>query len=328
MSLPSDRMRELYERRAASEYAAPKPLPDPRLDRKFARIRALVREQLPATAFLDAGCGDGRYFAALAGELPDRVAGVDISERILETARLQAPPGAELRQANLERLPFADAEFDLVLSTQVIEHVLDPALAAAELARVIRPGGVLVLSTDNARNRVSQVLNAPRQLLVRVLRLRHHRSAVHSPATPFTPESFRALLEDAGFGVERIETFRFHLMWPLNRPPVQRLLNRIDERVPAHGWGDVLAAVARKPSEAMPVRFVLRAFSREDDKLCGEWSITGLDHRGLRKLLALNSPLVDSHPVRSEHAHALAAATGHDLDLARWDYVVEADAPD
>ena len=246
MSLPSDRMRELYEQRAEVQYSAPAPLPDPRLDRKFARIRALVREQLPATAFLDAGCGDGRYFAALAGELPERVAGVDISERILETARQQAPAGAELRQANLEQLPFDDGAFDLVLSTQVIEHVLDPPLAAAELARVLRPGGVLVLSTDNAHNRVSQVLNAPRQLLVALLRLRHRRSPVHAPATPFTPASFRALLEDAGFEVERLETFRFHLMWPLNLPAVQRLLNRIDERLPAHGWGDVLAAVARK----------------------------------------------------------------------------------
>ena len=245
MSLPSDRMRELYERRAETDYAAPRPLPDPRLDRKFARICELVREHLPATAFLDAGCGDGRYFAALAGELPERVAGVDLSERILETARQQAP-GAELRQANLEQLPFPDGEFDLVLSTQVIEHVLDPPLAAAELARVLRPGGVLVISTDNERNRVTQVLNAPRQLLVGLLRLRRLRSVVHSPATPFTPESFRTLLENAGFEVERLETFRFHVMWPLDFGFVQRLLNRIDERLPAHGVGDVVAAVARK----------------------------------------------------------------------------------
>ncbi|HET7567845.1 MAG TPA: methyltransferase domain-containing protein [Gaiellaceae bacterium] len=247
MSLPSDRMRELYEARAEAEYAAPKPLPDPRLDRKFARIRELIREQLPCESFLDAGCGDGRYFAALAGELPERVAGVDISERILETARLQAPAGAELRQANLESLPFPDSAFDLVLSTQVIEHVLDPPRAAAELARVLRPGGRLVISTDNERNRISQALNLPRTALVRALRLTHRRSPLHSPATPFGVGSFRALLEGAGLEVERVETFRFHLQWPLDFAAVQRGFNRVDERLPAHGWGDVLAAVARKP---------------------------------------------------------------------------------
>lgn len=239
-------MREHYEERAREAYAAARPLPDPRVDRKFARMCELVREQLPATAFLDAGCGDGRYLAALADELPERVAGTDISERILETAR-EHSPRAELVQANLEQLPFADGSFDLVLCTQVIEHVLDAPRAAAELARVLRSGGVLVLSTDNARNRATRVLNAPRTALVRLLRLSGRRSVVPSPATPFTRESLRALLEEAGLVVDRLETFRFTLMWPLDRPVLQRLLNRLDERLPPHDVGDVLAAVSRKP---------------------------------------------------------------------------------
>ena len=239
-------MREHYEERAHVQYAAPQPLPDPRLDRKFARISELVREHLPCNAFLDAGCGDGRYFRAFAGELPERRSGVDISERILETARTH-DPGAELRQANLEQLPFADGEFDLVLSTQVIEHVLDPPLAARELARVLRPGGVLVISTDNARPRITQVLNVWRQLPVRITRQSGRRSRVHSPAEPFTTESFRELLAGAGLEVERIETFRFHLLWPLDRPATQRSLNRLDELLPDLGWGDIVAAVARKP---------------------------------------------------------------------------------
>jgi SAM-dependent methyltransferase len=239
-------MREHYEERATVQYAEARPLPDPALDRKFARISELVREQLPCDAFLDAGCGDGRYFRAFAGELPERRAGVDISERILETARAH-DPGADLRQANLESLPFADGEFDLVLSTQVIEHVLDPPLAARELARVLRPGGRLVISTDNARPRLTQALNVWRQVPVRLLRLSGRRSPVASPAEPFTPESFRKLLEDAGLEVGRVETFRFHLLWPLDRPDIQRRLNRLDERLPDRGWGDIVVAVARKP---------------------------------------------------------------------------------
>lgn len=245
MSLPSDSMRSHYEERAEQQYAAPQPLPDPRVDRKFARICALVREQLPAEAFLDAGCGDGRYLRALDAELPERIAGVDISERIIETARAAAPR-ADLRQGNLEQLPFGDGEFDLVLSTQVIEHVLDQPRGARELARVLRPGGILVISTDNDRAWVSRVLNAPRMALVRALRLSGRHSRVQSPASGFTRESLRALLEDAGFEVERIETFRFHVMWPLDFAPLQRALNALDERLPPHDAGDVLAAVARK----------------------------------------------------------------------------------
>lgn len=238
-------MRELYEARAAQQYAEPAPLPDPRLDRKFARICELVRGQLPRGAFLDAGCGDGRYLAALAGELPERKAGVDISERILETAR--ARTDAELRQANLESLPFGDGEFDLVLCSQVIEHVLDAPAAVRELARVLQPGGAVILSTDNARNVVSRVLNAPRAAVVRLLGLRGSRGMIESPATPYEREPFRELVEGAGLRVERLETFRFQLASPLGRTALQRGLNRVDERLPAHGVGDILVAVARKP---------------------------------------------------------------------------------
>src|SRR3954451_5181445 len=238
-------MRDLYEARAAQQYAAPAPLPDPRVDRKFARICAVVREQLPCEAFLDAGCGDGRYLAALEAELPQRIAGVDIAERILETARARVPR-AELRQANLESLPVLVGAFDLVLSSQVIEHVLDAPAAAAELARVLRPGGRLVISTDNADNRVTRVLNAPRNAAVGLLGLRGRRGLIESPATPFSRTSFHALLDDAGLEVERVETFRFHLMWPLDQAPLTRALNALDERVGDHGFGDILLAVARK----------------------------------------------------------------------------------
>jgi ubiquinone/menaquinone biosynthesis C-methylase UbiE len=239
-----DENRAIYEARAAQQYAEDRPLPDPRIDRKFGRILELVRAQLPCEAFLDAGCGDGRYLEALAAELPPRRAGVDISERILETARARVD--SDLRQASLEALPFADGEFDLVLSTQVIEHVPDADAAVAELARVLRPGGTLVLSTDNARNHVSRALNAPRTLATRALRLRGARGRIESPATPYTRESFRALLERGGFAVEQLETFRFHLMWPLDAKPLTRALNALDARLPAHGLGDILVAVATR----------------------------------------------------------------------------------
>ena len=238
-------MRDLYEARAAQQYAAPSPLPDPRIDRKFARICAVVRERLPCEAFLDAGCGDGRYLAALDAELPERVAGADIAERIIETAHARVPR-ADLRQANLESLPFDDGAFDLVLSSQVIEHVLDAPAAVGELARVLRPAGCLVISTDNADNRVSRRLNAPRNAIVRLLGLRGRRGQIESPATPYTSTSFQALLTGGGFEVEHCETFRFHLMWPLHQAPLARTLNALDERLGDRGLGDILLAVARK----------------------------------------------------------------------------------
>jgi ubiquinone/menaquinone biosynthesis C-methylase UbiE len=244
MERPSDAMRSLYEDRAQQQYAEPAPLPDPRIDRKFRRMCELVRAQLPCEAFLDAGCGDGRYLAALAGELPERRAGIDISERILETAGQRVE--ADLRRANLEAIPFEDGAFDLVLCSQVIEHVLDAELAVRELSRVLRPGGTLVISTDNARNYVTRSLNAPRTLAVGALRLHGARGKVESPATPYTRATFRSLLEEGGLAVERLETFRFHLMWPFDAKPLTRTLNAIDAHLPRHGLGDIVVAVARR----------------------------------------------------------------------------------
>jgi SAM-dependent methyltransferase len=242
---PHDSMRELYDRRAEQQYGVVTPLPDPAIDRKFGRILELVRAELPCEAFLDAGCGDGRYVAALAAELPPRRAGVDLSERILATARARVAD-ADFRQASLEELPFADGEFDLVLCSQVIEHVPEAGHAVDELARVLRHGGTLIISTDNEHNTVTRVLNAPRMLAVGALRLRGARGRIESPATTYTQQSLRALLERGGFTIERIETFRFHLMWPLDLRPLTRALNAIDRHLPQHDMGDILLAVARR----------------------------------------------------------------------------------
>lgn len=59
-------------------------------------------------------------------------------------------PGVEFRRATVPPLPFADGSFDCVVSFQVIEHIERDALFVAEARRVLRPGGMLILSTPNA----------------------------------------------------------------------------------------------------------------------------------------------------------------------------------
>src|SRR5919201_5533882 len=168
----SEALRGVYERRAELQYSAPA-LPDPSLDRKFERMHAELVARLPVDSLLDAGCGDGRYLATLPEPRPRRIVGVDLSERILEVARRAVEATGievELRQGNLEALPVEDEAFDLVLCVQVVEHLLDPARGLRELARVLAPGGTLIVSTDHARAVASRVLNAPRTVLVRMLR--------------------------------------------------------------------------------------------------------------------------------------------------------------
>jgi SAM-dependent methyltransferase len=104
-------------------------------------------------SLLDAGCGTGGFLAWAAAEGSFvRLCGVDISAEAIEFAR-EVAPAAELRVAPLDRLPFGGAEFDLVVSNDVLQHVPEGALDASlkELRRVLRPGGTLLVRTNGDR---------------------------------------------------------------------------------------------------------------------------------------------------------------------------------
>lgn len=92
---------------------------------------------------LDVGCGSARFL----GYLPQAV-GLDISAAKLRCARKHGKP---LCQGDIAHLPFADAAFDAVVCSEVIEHVPQPAArrGMGELLRVLRPKGVLVLGTPD-----------------------------------------------------------------------------------------------------------------------------------------------------------------------------------
>ncbi len=98
---------------------------------------------LPAGVALDAGCGTGRYAAQLAQR--HQVIGVDSSAEMLEQARARLPEG-DFRLGELDRLPVADDSVDLVVTALALSHVPDLGPVLAEFARVLRPGGQLIIS--------------------------------------------------------------------------------------------------------------------------------------------------------------------------------------
>lgn len=104
----------------------------------------------PGLRVLDAGCGRGEVLLACAGA-GAQVAGADASAAAVAISRdtLAGVAGADVREADLAALPWDDASFDRALLGDVIEHLTpdEAHRALAELRRVLRPGGVLVVHT-------------------------------------------------------------------------------------------------------------------------------------------------------------------------------------
>jgi SAM-dependent methyltransferase len=103
---------------------------------------------------LDLGCNNGWGTRVMSGTAA-RVVGVDVSDVSLDAARRDnAAPNIEYLKVDGKRLPFADGEFDVLASCQVIEHVDDYAPYLGEIVRVLKADGVAVFTTPNARIRL------------------------------------------------------------------------------------------------------------------------------------------------------------------------------
>ncbi|MGE3510617.1 MAG: ArsR/SmtB family transcription factor [Vicinamibacterales bacterium] len=100
----------------------------------------------PTWAVGDLGCGTGEAAATLSPFVA-RVIAVDASTEMLRAAsqRVDGATNVELRRGELELLPIDDARLDIALLTLVLHHVADPARALREVARVLKPGGRLVI---------------------------------------------------------------------------------------------------------------------------------------------------------------------------------------
>ncbi|MEZ0049175.1 SAM-dependent methyltransferase [Mycobacterium sp. MAA66] len=96
---------------------------------------------------LEAGSGEG-YGADLIANIARRVIGLDYDESAVAHVRARYPR-VEMLHGNLADLPLPDASVDVVVNFQVIEHLWDQGQFVAECLRVLRPGGVLLMSTPN-----------------------------------------------------------------------------------------------------------------------------------------------------------------------------------
>jgi len=118
-------------------------------DQRAEALREQVRRFVPLTGeerALDSGTGTGALAFALS-ELVREVVAVDVDPELLDEARKRAGDQAnvEFLEADATALPFADGDFDLAGSLRTLHHLPRPELAVAELVRVTRPGGTLLV---------------------------------------------------------------------------------------------------------------------------------------------------------------------------------------
>ena len=107
------------------------------------------RKKYGTMRILDAGCGTGAYSIFLRHLGYDMV-GMDIDEDKMRVGRNFREP-ADLRQGSVLQMPFAGNEFDLVLMTEVLEHITEPNKVISEISRVLKSNGILVLSVPTKK---------------------------------------------------------------------------------------------------------------------------------------------------------------------------------
>jgi SAM-dependent methyltransferase len=149
-----DRHGEDYETAVDSAIAFAGQKHEVYLEAKARKLLELARRRLgtAAATALDVGCGPGLVERLLSGRFAE-LHGVDVSEAMVALARERVPE-AEFRVSSPDRLPYEDGRFDLVFTVCVLHHVQPGGRASlvAEMARVTRPGGLVVVFEHNPWN--------------------------------------------------------------------------------------------------------------------------------------------------------------------------------
>lgn len=141
------KQKELFYNEIADSWSSKinNPETNKRLNVVFRKL--LNKREIQNKKFLEIGCGLG-YFSNKAVKMGAKVTGIDIGPKLVSINKKLTPKGKFI-VSSASKLPFKDGMFDVVLSTEVIEHVDNQKDAIKEMFRVLKKNGVLVITTPN-----------------------------------------------------------------------------------------------------------------------------------------------------------------------------------
>ena len=168
--------------------------------RRLQTIARLLNKVPTETCVVDIGCSRGQ-FVGFATEAGFQAEGVEPAPDIATAARAL---GLNVRTGLLEAQHYPDETFDAASLFEVVEHLREPLPLLKECRRILKPGGVLLISTGNAASWTVAAMGARWDYF--------HIEKDGGHISFFNPQSMAMLAHNAGFGVERIETSRvkFH----------------------------------------------------------------------------------------------------------------------
>lgn len=139
------------------------------LQASFGAKLAVVRRRVPSGRLLDAGAAYGFFLLAAAPYF--ECMGIDVSEYAASVARDEF--GMNVRSGDIEQTGFPDGHFDAVVLWDIIEHLIHPVEALREVHRVLKPGGWVFISTDDAAHWLPRLLGSRWWALAAPLHLCH-----------------------------------------------------------------------------------------------------------------------------------------------------------
>lgn len=197
----------------------------------------------PGHRVLDLACGAGAYTRWIAERLGRNgvAVGVDLSPAFLERARWKTPPRqegegkVEFREADAEHLPFASGTFDVSFCAQSLYGVPDPVRALAEMARVTRHGGAVIVLENDLVHQFMFPWPVDLELAVRQAQIAQLRRDEHGRSERFfAGRNLGLLFEQAGIESYEIRSFSLHrtgALKPAEESYLAEYLRDLAERV-------------------------------------------------------------------------------------------------